>query len=139
MTAEPTQNPAAVPLIQPFPQPGRLIEHAYWELALAANGTPEQQRALGDLRRLPRPWDPPTCTHHDLRLELWVWLDDVVTWINHDDIPHTATSDEKDFDSPVLDTDEQFAFRFDEPGTYTYFCKLHPHMSGTIEVVPKGG
>ena len=91
MTAEPTQNAAAVPLVQPFPQPGRLVEHAYWELALAANGTPEQQRALGDLRRLARPWDPPTCTHHDLRLELWVWLDDVVTWINHEYVWDTAS------------------------------------------------
>lgn len=90
MTEQPLQDAATVPMVQPFPQPGRLVEHAYWELALAANGTPEQKRALGDLRRLPRPWDPPTCTHHDLRLELWVWLDDVVTWINHEYVWDTA-------------------------------------------------
>ena len=34
--------------------------------------------------------DPPTCTHHDLRLELWIWLDDVVTWINHEYVWDTA-------------------------------------------------
>ncbi|KGN41040.1 hypothetical protein N801_09800 [Knoellia aerolata DSM 18566] len=73
-------------LARPFPPPGRLVEHAYWELSIAANGTPEQIKALGDLRRLPKPWDPPTCTHPDLRLEIWVWLDDVVTWINHEHI-----------------------------------------------------
>ena len=84
MSLDPTPSLPGPSLAQPFPRPGRLVEHAYWELALAANGTPEQKRALGDLRRLPRPWDPPTCTHHDLRLELWVWLDDVVTWINHE-------------------------------------------------------
>jgi plastocyanin len=58
-----------------------------------------------------------------------------VTWINHDDIPHTTTSATKVFGSPVLDTDDKFTFRFDQPGTYTYFCKLHPHMQGTIEVM----
>ncbi|HYO18957.1 MAG TPA: hypothetical protein VES02_09880 [Dermatophilaceae bacterium] len=84
MSNEPDNRPQPRPLAQPFPRPGRLLEHAYWELSIAANGTPEQVKALGDLRRLPRPWDPPTCTHPDLRLELWVWLDDVVTWINHE-------------------------------------------------------
>ena len=84
MSTEADDRPSPGPLAHPFPRPGRLLEHAYWELAIAANGTPEQVKALGDLRRLPRPWDPPTCTHPDLRLELWVWLDDVVTWVNHE-------------------------------------------------------
>ena len=84
MTSEPTQRPQPRPMAQPFPTPGRLVQHAYRELSLAANGTPEEIKALGDTRRLPRPWDPPSCTHPDLRLELWVWLDDVVTWINHE-------------------------------------------------------
>ena len=81
---DPTVNPSRSPLAQPFPCPGRLVEHAYRELSIAANGTPEQLKALGDTRRLPRPWDPPSCTHPNLRLELWVWLDDVVTWINQE-------------------------------------------------------
>jgi plastocyanin len=62
-----------------------------------------------------------------------------VTWVNHDDIPHTTTSATKDFGSPVLDTDDSFTFRFARPGTYSYFCKLHPHMQGTIEVTPANG
>ena len=82
--SDPTFNPSRSPLAQPFPRPGRLVEYAYRELSIAANGTPEQIEALGDTRGLPRPWDPPSCTHPDLRLELWVWLDDVVTWINHE-------------------------------------------------------
>lgn len=80
----------AVPLTTPFPKAGRLIEHAYWELTIAATGTPEQLKALGDIRRLPKPWEPPTCTHPNLRLELWAWLDDVVTWINHEHIWDTT-------------------------------------------------
>lgn len=58
----------------------------------------------------------------------------VVTWTNRDDIPHTATSTEKKFASPVLDTDQAFSFRFQEPGSYPYFCKIHPTMTGTIVV-----
>src|SRR5262249_20144965 len=57
-----------------------------------------------------------------------------VTWTNHDDIPHTVVSTEKRFASPVLDTDEPFTFRFATPGSYAYFCSIHPHMTGTITV-----
>jgi plastocyanin len=59
-----------------------------------------------------------------------------VTWINRDDVPHTATSAAKPraFDSRTLDTDDQFAHVFTTPGTYVYFCAVHPHMTGTIIV-----
>jgi amicyanin len=57
-----------------------------------------------------------------------------VTWTNHDDIPHFVTSTEKKFSSPVLDTDQVFSFKFQEPGSYPYFCKIHPTMTGTIVV-----
>lgn len=90
MIAQPAKDPTAAHLAQPFPPAGPLIEHAYWELALAANGSEEQKRALGDFRKLARPWDPPSCTHPNVRLELWMWLDDVVTWINHEYIWDTA-------------------------------------------------
>ena len=67
--------PADALLVRPFPQPGRLIQLAYRELDLAANGTPAQHAALGDPADLPRPWDPATCTNPQLRLEIWTWLD----------------------------------------------------------------
>ncbi|HEV3027512.1 MAG TPA: cupredoxin family copper-binding protein, partial [Planctomycetota bacterium] len=59
-----------------------------------------------------------------------------VTWVNKDDEPHTATSSEKPkrFDSGVLDTAQSYSFTFVEPGSYPYFCKLHPHMTGVIVV-----
>ena len=57
-----------------------------------------------------------------------------VTWKNHDDVPHTVMSTEQKFRSPVLDTDEQFSHRFDAPGTYPYFCSIHPKMTGRIVV-----
>jgi Icc protein len=57
-----------------------------------------------------------------------------ITWTNRDDVPHTIVSTEQKFKSPVLDTDEQFSHRFDAPGTYKYFCSLHPKMTGQIVV-----
>ena len=59
-----------------------------------------------------------------------------VTWRNEDDIPHTVTSATRLFKSKVLDTDDSFSFTFAEPGTYEYFCSLHPRMTGTIVVEP---
>ena len=59
-----------------------------------------------------------------------------VTWVNHDDVPHTATSSAmpRQFDSGTLDTDDQFSFVFTAPGTYDYFCALHKHMTARIIV-----
>ena len=57
-----------------------------------------------------------------------------VTWINEDDIPHTVTSTTLAFKSKPLDSDDKYAFTFTSPGTYTYFCSLHPHMTGSIVV-----
>jgi amicyanin len=56
-----------------------------------------------------------------------------VTWTNRDDIPHTVT-DPPAFRSKALDSEQSFSFTFTTPGTYTYFCSLHPHMTGTIVV-----
>ncbi len=59
-----------------------------------------------------------------------------VTWTNRDDVPHTVTSAAKPriFDSGALDTDEQFSHVFSTPGTYEYFCAVHPHMTARIVV-----
>jgi plastocyanin len=56
-----------------------------------------------------------------------------VTWTNDDDIPHTVTSTGH-FRSKALDTGDKFTFTFTTPGTFEYFCSLHPHMTGTVAV-----
>jgi plastocyanin len=61
-------------------------------------------------------------------------LGSTVTWTNHDDVPHTVVSTDRKFKSPVLDTDGQFTYRFDEAGSYKYFCSIHPRMTGEIVV-----
>lgn len=55
-------------------------------------------------------------------------------WTNHDDVPHTVVSDDKIFRSKALDTDEGFTYTFTKAGTYSYFCSLHPKMTGKIVV-----
>lgn len=67
---------------------------------------------------------------------LTVAVGSTVTWTNRDDIPHTvvSTDDTKTFKSRVLDTDEKFSFTFSKAGTYSYFCSMHPKMTGQVTV-----
>jgi plastocyanin len=57
-----------------------------------------------------------------------------VTWTNTDDIPHTSVSTDGVFKSKVLDTDEKFSYTFTTAGTYSYYCTIHPKMTGKIIV-----
>jgi plastocyanin len=66
--------------------------------------------------------------------EVTVMAGTTVTWTNHDDIPHTVVSTDKVFKSKVLDTDDRFSFTFSDPGTYPYFCSIHPKMTGKVVV-----
>jgi plastocyanin len=62
-------------------------------------------------------------------------LGSTLRWTNHDDIPHTVVSDDKtSFKSKALDTDDSFSYTFTKPGTYIYFCSIHPKMTGKIIV-----
>ncbi|WP_246207296.1 cupredoxin domain-containing protein [Bradyrhizobium rifense] len=61
---------------------------------------------------------------------LTVKVGTTVTWTNKDDIPHGIASDNNAFRrSKALDTGDKFAFTFTTPGTYKYFCYVHPHMT----------
>jgi Icc protein len=58
-----------------------------------------------------------------------------VVWINNDDVPHLIVSTQNKFrQSSVLDTNQRFAITLTKPGTYDYFCSLHPMMQGSIVV-----
>jgi plastocyanin len=57
-----------------------------------------------------------------------------VTWINRDDVPHTVNENDKRFKSSTMDTDDQFSYTFSSSGTFSYFCALHPKMTGQIIV-----
>jgi amicyanin len=68
--------------------------------------------------------------------ELVVTAGTTVTWVNADDVPHTATSKMSPpvFDSKTLRTGDKFSYQFKKPGTYDYFCKPHPYMTGKVIV-----
>ncbi len=70
-------------IVDGFPQPTRLVSTAFTQLRVARSGDEYAMADLGPFGDLPRPWDPPTCPP-SLRHELWVWLDAVAGWINHD-------------------------------------------------------
>jgi plastocyanin len=78
-------------------------------------------------------------TIHDFRFEpptVIVAAGATVAWTNRDDDPHTVTSagDPTLLASPPLDTGASYRVRFEKPGTYHYFCSVHPHMQGTVIV-----
>ena len=67
---------------------------------------------------------------------LTVKVGTTITWINHDDIPHTVDSTQGKFKSAALDTDDKFEFQFKEAGEYPFYCRIHPKMTGKIIVQP---
>ncbi len=61
-----------------------------------------------------------------------------VTWTNLDQDPHTVKEkDNNKFHSTALDTNDSYSYTFTAPGTYKYFCTLHPTMVGSVKVIDK--
>lgn len=72
-------------------------------------------------------------------LELTIPAGTVVTWVNMDEVQHSATADDGSFDTGLFDGDEQASVTFDTAGTFPYYCLLHGQpggqgMSATITV-----
>jgi plastocyanin len=61
-----------------------------------------------------------------------------VTWINRDSAPHTATADDGSFDTGDLEEGKLRSQSFKTPGSFSYYCEIHPDMTGTVEVVEAG-
>jgi len=94
--------------------------------AVAVSGRVEPARARIEVRLLPRSgFTPSTIT---------VPRGSTVTWVNDDKLPHTVTSTEGAFASQAIRSEESFAFRFDVPGTYSYFSGFQPQWAGRIVV-----
>ena len=55
-------------------------------------------------------------------------------WVNRDSAPHTASADSGEFDTGNFGQGEVRSVRFQRPGTFPYFCRLHPFMRGTVVV-----
>lgn len=70
--------------------------------------------------------------------ELTISAGTTVTWINDDSVGHTVTAGTRESPTGQFDENvpagESFSYTFDEPGTYDYFCSIHPGMNGMIIV-----
>lgn len=84
-------------------------------------------------------YDPP-----DVVVNLYNNTDAItITWLNHDSVGHTVTSDNgyshilgEKFDSGMIEPGSNYAFVFSEEGTYQYHCRIHPWMKGSISIMP---
>jgi len=76
-------------MAQPFPTPPGPVASVLDELRLVAGATDETEHEARRVALLDRPWDPPACSP-ELRRNIYVWLDQVVAWINEE---HTWRTD----------------------------------------------
>ncbi len=58
-----------------------------------------------------------------------------VTWTNQDNVPHSVTFKNGMKDSGLLSQGQSFSYTFNTPGSYQYFCTVHPYMIATVTVV----
>lgn len=59
-----------------------------------------------------------------------------ITWTNDGPSSHTATANDGSFNTGILNKGASASHTFTQPGTYTYFCQIHPFMHGTVIVLP---
>ena len=61
---------------------------------------------------------------------------DSITWTNDDTAPHTITtsSGPRTLSSPYLSKGQSWSFTFTTPGTYSYYCAVHPYMRAQVIV-----
>lgn len=57
-----------------------------------------------------------------------------ITFVNQDKAPHTATADDSSFDTEKLAQGDEAEVTFDEPGSYSYYCRFHAFMKANVEV-----
>lgn len=59
-----------------------------------------------------------------------------VTWVNHDEEPHTVAANDGGFHSPGMGAGATYTFTFTKAGTFAYICSIHPFMKATVVVTP---
>jgi len=57
-----------------------------------------------------------------------------VRWTNSDSAAHTATADDRSFDTQTIDKGAARMVTFTTPGTVAYHCDFHPFMKATVVV-----
>ena len=67
-------------------------------------------------------------------VELVVVPGDIIVWINHDIIPHTATADDKSWDSKSIGKQGEWQTNVEPGMTEEYFCRFHPNMKARLQI-----
>ena len=63
-----------------------------------------------------------------------IGVNNTIVWTNDDSAEHTVTATNYAFNSGYIEPGQSFAYTFTTPGTYTYYCTIHPWMRGTVIV-----
>lgn len=64
--------------------------------------------------------------------EIAVARGDVVTWVNADVMPHTATAADGSWDSGTMEPGDEWSLVIETEGAFDYVCAFHPTMTGVI-------
>lgn len=62
---------------------------------------------------------------------------DTIVWINRDLVPHTVTADDKSWDSPTLNTGDEWLTVVRDGMHERYFCRFHPLMKAQLQIEPE--
>jgi plastocyanin len=142
--APPVQPPASAPPAAPVepdpsqPQPQPQPSPPAPEAAPAEEPAPQQAEQAADDKPLAFAATPGSVTIKDFSFgpaSITVGVGETVTWRNAGPSGHTATASNGSFDTGLLSKGKSASHRFTEAGSFSYFCKPHPFMKGTVRVV----
>lgn len=118
--SEPVYDPA--PDETPSPEP----EYAGAEQAPPVSGRQAARGATTPVTMIDYAFDPSSVE---------VEVGGTVTWTNEGpNEPHDATADDGSFETGEVAVGQSASVTFDDSGSFTYICSLHPSMSGTVTV-----
>ena len=66
--------------------------------------------------------------------EVDVLAGDTVRWSNDSVRAHTVSADDGTWTSARIVSSDSYSHRFDDPGSFSYYCKLHVFMRGVVHV-----
>lgn len=127
-----TAQPATVDFGSQSPTPGMAMTEMP---AMTATPMPPDTGSA-----VPQPVSPTAGNHVDITdfafapASITVPVGATITWTNHDAEPHTVVARDGSFRSPALDTNAAYNFTFTAPGSFDYFCSIHPMMTATVVV-----
>ncbi len=57
-----------------------------------------------------------------------------IKWTNSDGTAHTATADDRSFDTQTIDRGKSKSVTFSKAGSFAYHCDFHPFMKAMVVV-----